>query len=86
MAKTPYTVDVDEYVCTELEYIRKMHETRDYSGLMATVERIQYHANRMEGAISAAFDKKWEIDEMCSDESISDIDFRTKVKDLVYES
>ena len=83
MAKTPYTVDVDEYVCTELEYIRKMHETRDYSSLMATVERIQYHANRMEDAISASFERKWRVKGYCDDDSLSDADFREKVKDVM---
>lgn len=48
MAKVPYTVDVDVFICSELEDIRNMIKTHDYSGLAATVERIQFHASRME--------------------------------------
>lgn len=48
MSKVPYTVNVDVYICSELEEIRDMIKTHDYSGLAATVERIQHHASRME--------------------------------------
>lgn len=51
MSKIPYTVNVEEYVCTELERIRKMNESRDYSSLLACIERIQFHVSQMEYAL-----------------------------------
>ena len=51
MSKVPFTINIDEYICTALEQMRKMNETRDYSGLGAAIERIQNHANAMESAL-----------------------------------
>lgn len=51
MSKIPITIDVERYVCTELEELRKMHRCRDYSGMLAVVERIQRHVNAMEEAL-----------------------------------
>ncbi len=51
MSRVPYTINVDEYICTALEQMRKMNECRDYSGLAAAIERIQHHANQMENAL-----------------------------------
>lgn len=83
MSKVPYTVDVNEYICTALEYIRKMDETRDYSGLMAVVERVQIHADKMEDAIHAAFDKRYSIQAWCEDGDLTDKEFREKVKEVM---
>ena len=51
MSKTPYTINLDDYVCSELERIRKSIKTLDFSGLEATVERLQYHGEKMEEAL-----------------------------------
>ena len=51
MSKVPYTVNVDRFICTELEEIRKMTKTLDFSSLLATVERIQHHGSAMEDAL-----------------------------------
>ena len=51
MSKVPYTVNVDRYICTELEDIRKMTKTLDFSSLLATVERIQHHSSAMEDSL-----------------------------------
>jgi len=77
MSKVPYTVNVEEYVCSALEEIRKMNKTRDYSGLMAAVERIQHHANQMEGALSTYHSKAYMISKALKDEDLTD---RKKVR------
>lgn len=51
MSKIPYTINLDDYVCNELERIRKAIKTLDFSGLEATVERLQYHGEKMEEAL-----------------------------------
>lgn len=79
MTRVPYTVNVDEYVCTELERLRKAYETRDFSSVLATVERIQVHVSAMENAlhrewvVSNAISKAW-------DPELSDEDFRKQLK------
>lgn len=80
MSKVPYTVDVDEYICTALEQIRKMNETRDYSSLMAVVERIQFHAQRMEDAIYAALDNKYWIKQNTHSPDMDDQEFRKQMQ------
>jgi septal ring factor EnvC (AmiA/AmiB activator) len=39
------------YMCDVLDDIRKMHKTRNYSGLMGSVEQLQVMAYRMEAAL-----------------------------------
>lgn len=79
MTKVPYEVDVDRYVCTELELIRKAYETRDFAAILSIVERIQYHVSAMEDGlhreyeVSKAISKAW-------DEDLSDADFRKALK------
>lgn len=51
MSRVPYTIDVDRFICTELQDIRDMLKFLDFSRLGATVERIQYHAQAMEDAL-----------------------------------
>jgi len=53
MSRVPFTVNVEEYVCTELSRMRTMRDTHDYSGLLASIERVQQHVNRMETALYA---------------------------------
>lgn len=38
-------------VCSILADMRKAYETRNFSYLLAMIEEVQYHANRMEAAI-----------------------------------
>lgn len=61
MSKVPYTVNVDEYICSALEQMRKMNETRDYSGLAAAIERVQHHANMMERGLDRGQDFRWSL-------------------------
>lgn len=51
MSKVTITIEVDRYICTELEDVREMLATLDFSGLKASIERIQKHANSMESAL-----------------------------------
>lgn len=51
MSKVSITIEVDRYICSELEEVRDMIKHLDFSGLSAAVERIQRHANAMESAI-----------------------------------
>lgn len=51
MSKVSITIEVDRYICSELDDVREMIKHLDFSGLAASVERIQKHANAMESAI-----------------------------------
>ena len=51
MSKVTITLELDRFICTELSDVREMIETLDFSGLKASVERIQKHANSMESAL-----------------------------------
>ncbi len=51
MSNVPYTINLDDYICNELERMRTMTKTFDFGGLPGAVERIQYHASRMENAL-----------------------------------
>lgn len=79
MSKVPYTIDVNRYVCSELELLRKAHETRDYSSVPSIVERIQFHVNAMEEGLyriykeDRAVSKAW-------DKEVSDEEFRKLMK------
>jgi hypothetical protein len=79
MSHVPYTVNVQDYICSELDRIRKMKDTMDFSSLMATVERIQFHAASMEGAIYAYSDLKWAVSKSIEDKEITDENFRKDV-------
>lgn len=80
MSKTPYTIDVDRYICYELELIRKMLETYDFSSLKAVVERIQHHATSMEDALYTYNDVRYTIRGHVDNEETSDAEFRDKVR------
>lgn len=82
MSRTPYTINLDDYVCSELERIRKMNETRDYSGLAAVVERIQYHATRMEEALYATNPIRKQLRSLARDESVSHAEFRERAVEV----
>lgn len=85
MSHIPYTVNVNDYICSELDRIRKMKETMDFSSLMAIVERIQFHATSMEGALYAYEDLKWAVEKSVDDKEITDEDFRKKVTEAYNE-
>lgn len=80
MSRIPYTVNVDEYICDCLQQIRKMLETHDFSSLPAVVERIQYHASKMESALYSYEDLKYKVIRRVDDKELTDEDFRKFVK------
>ena len=83
MSKVPYTINIDRYICTELEYIRKMNENRDYSMLAATIERIQYHASSMEDALYRYEGIKYKLKSDVEDKDMTDADFRKKAVEVL---
>lgn len=83
MSKVPYTVNVEEYVCSVLEEMRKMCKTLDFTALPARIENIQHHASKMEEAIHATFKRKYSVKSLCEDESVTDAEFREKVKEIM---
>lgn len=56
MSRVPFTIAVDEYVCSTLDELRKMNDSRDYSGMSAALERIQRHVNAMENGLYESSD------------------------------
>jgi hypothetical protein len=50
MTKQRYII-TDGFICRELEYVRTMLKTHDFSQLAAVIERIQIHANAMESGL-----------------------------------
>lgn len=72
MSKVPITIDVDRFLCDELEVLRRCNETRDFSLVPGTVERIQLHANAMEGGLHAYKSLLYTFREIIEDEKISD--------------
>ena len=83
MSKVPYTVNVNEYICACLEQIRTMLKTHDFSALPAVVERIQYHASKMEAALYQNGDIKGGIANRVNREDMSDAEFRDYVRERV---
>ena len=83
MSKVPYTINVDRYICTELEYIRKMLETHDFSMLKATVERIQFHASAMEDALYRYEGIKYNLKNKVEDNEVDDATFREKAREVL---
>lgn len=83
MSKVPYTIDLDRYVCTELEEIRKMNQNRDYSGLAAAVERIQHHGSAMEEALYRYEGIKYRLAKEVDNKELSDKEFRKKAKKIL---
>lgn len=83
MSRIPYTVNVNEYICDNLEQIRKMLVTHDFSSLPAVIEHIQFHATKMESALYSYEDVKYGITRRANDKEMSDADFREYVKGRV---
>ena len=85
MSKVPYTIDVNRYICTELELIRTMLKTLDFSGLHATVERIQHHGTAMEEALYRYEGIKYKLKNKVDDDELSDADFRKLAQEILNE-
>jgi predicted DNA binding CopG/RHH family protein len=68
MSRVPFTIDVDRYICSELENMRNMYKNRDFSGMMANIERIQQHGTAMEEAL-------WEYRSKLQDVEKEAVDF-----------
>lgn len=83
MSKVPYTIDVNRYICSELDTIRKMFETYDFSMLKATVERIQFHASAMEEALYRYEGIKYTLKNKVDEEGVTDADFREKAREVL---
>lgn len=83
MSKVPYTIDVNRYICSELDTIRKMFETYDFSMLKATVERIQFHASSMEDALYRYEGIKYTLKNKVDEEGVTDADFREKAREVL---
>lgn len=83
MSKVPYTINVDEYICTELDRLRKMKETLDFSMLPAIIERIQHHASSMESALYLYEDIKYSIKRIDKEDDMTDEKFRKQVRGFV---
>lgn len=81
MSKVPYTVNVDEYICTALEQIRTMTKTLDFSSLPAVIERIQFHATSMENALYEYADIRGGIAWKAQQKDVSDEEFRKYVQE-----
>lgn len=85
MSKVPYTVNVDDYVCTELERLRMMTKTLDFSQMSAIIERIQFHVSSMESALYTYRDEKDRIKGWLSDEKMLPVDFMVKMRKMMEE-
>lgn len=83
MSKVPYTINVDRYICTELEYLRKMLVTHDFSMLPAAIERIQFHASSMEEALYRYEGIKYTLKNKIDEEGVTDADFREKAREVL---
>lgn len=70
MSKVPYTIDVDRYICSELDDIRTMTKHLDFSRLPATIERIQFHASAMEDGLWAQRNAINNVREIIKDKDI----------------
>lgn len=77
MSKVKYIYE-EEYACDCLEYLRKMHETRDYSSLLAVVERLQHHVNRMESGVG----KRYSVNRILEDDNLSNTKKLKKIAKL----
>lgn len=57
MSKTTVIVK-HEWVCDLLQDMRKMNETKDFSGLAAKIEQVQEHVSNMEAGLGKGFKTK----------------------------
>ena len=85
MSRVPYTINVEEYICTALEQMRGMVKSLDFSGLPAAIERVQFHANQMENALYSYEGIKRQMNRLLEDEKLSDAEFKQKVSEHMKE-
>lgn len=85
MSKVPYTINVNKYICSELEIVRKMFSSHDFSMLPALVERVQYHASSMEEALYRYEGIKYTLKNAVDNEEVSDKEFREKALKVLKE-
>lgn len=85
MSKITFEIDVDRYICTELQAMRTMHETRDYSRLLAAVERVQQHADAMEDALYASQKAKEWLKDNTNNHDLDNNEFRSEAEKLLKE-
>ena len=83
MSRVPYTINVNRYVCSELDHIRKMLETHDFSMLKASVERIQFHASAMEEALYRYEGIRYTLKDQVNNQEIDDATFREKAREVL---
>lgn len=79
MSRIKHEVNLQEYVCEELDRIRKMTETYDFSSLRATVERIKRHAEVMESALTVYSDSRYALLRIL-DKDVSDAEKLEQIK------
>jgi hypothetical protein len=82
MSKIPYTIAVDRFVCSELELIRTMIKTYDFSSLAAVVERIQYHVSSMEDALYRYDGIRHTLKDKVNDDDCFDSEFRKVAQEV----
>jgi hypothetical protein len=83
VSRVPFKIEINRWLCDELDAVRKMYETRDFSGLMAAVERMQIHANSMESAIHSYHHIKYKLYNKLTDEEVSDKEYREISKETL---
>lgn len=83
MSKVPYTINVEEYVCDTLEQMRGMVKTLDFSPMPAAIERIQYHANKMENALYSYKGIKYDLNKLIENKDLTDEEFKKKCVELM---
>jgi uncharacterized protein Yka (UPF0111/DUF47 family) len=54
----------NRWVCAMLDEMRKLHECRNYSGLLGLIEEVQTAVNRMEAALQDQKDIEWKHKEL----------------------
>lgn len=85
MSRVPYLVNIDAFICGELDEIRKMYKTLDFSSLPAIVERIQHHSNAMEQVIWGYKNTIDKVEQLLSDKDISE-STKNKIKEAIKKS
>lgn len=55
--------------CDEIEILRSCHKTRDYSMMLAAVERLQLHGDAMESAL----DRDWKMKRYIQDKDTPNV-------------
>lgn len=83
MSKVPIVIDIDRYICTELEDMRGMLKSHDYSMLPAAIERVQHHASAMEDGLHEAGTVRRVAKRLIKKKKVSDKEFRKRIKEAL---